>query len=85
MLAFSSAGAGPVDTFDSAQSLPHPTIPPPLHWPGALVIGILGWIAVAAVIGIVVRANAPLELLPRPSTHEPPLQEDPQVSPENEE
>jgi hypothetical protein len=78
--------AAPLDPFEGAQSLPHPTIPPSLHWPGALVIGILGWFAMAAVIGIVVRANAPPDLLRRSSTHEPPQQEDlPEAPAENEE
>jgi len=75
ILTLLSCAAAPVDTFDTSQSLPHPSIPPPLHWPGALVIGIIGWIAMAAVIGAVVRTNAPPELLSKPSDCEPPRAE----------
>src|SRR5438874_600204 len=70
-LAIFCVGAAPVDA-DNGPSLPHPTISPPLHWPGALVIGIVGWVAMAAVIGVVVRTNAPPEALPKPSDREPP-------------
>jgi hypothetical protein len=81
LLAHSVVSAAPVDTFDNAQSLPHPNIPPALHWPGALVIGIVGWFAIAAVIGVVVRTNAPPELLPSPSTQEPPTPQSPKPTP----
>jgi hypothetical protein len=50
----------------------HPQVPTPSTWPGALLIGIVGWFAMCAVIGIVVQTNAPLELLPRRSHAEPP-------------
>jgi hypothetical protein len=70
-VAFFCADAAPAE-FESGPSLPHPLIPPPLHWPGALLIGIIGWVAMAAVIGVVVRANAPPEALPKPSDREPP-------------
>jgi len=49
-----------------------PPIPTPSTWPGALLIAILGWFGMAAVIGIVVQTNAPLELLPKRSKTEPP-------------
>jgi len=65
--------AAPLEGLETdPASIPHPVILPDQHWPGAVVIAILGWILTCAVIGVVIRTNAPEDTFPTYSRQEPP-------------